>query len=137
MAGAAIDAATVRYQVRDVERATHFYVERLGFSIDRRNGPFVQLSRGALVMILSGPGTSGARDMPDGRKQEPGGWNRIIVWVEDLDATVAELRKSGTTFRNEVEVGPGGSQIILDDPEGNPVELHQPPSPRQAPPERR
>ena len=124
-------AASVRYQVRDIERSIAFYTERLGFRIDRRSGPFVQVSRGGLVLILSGPGTSGARDMPDGRKQEPGGWNRIVVWVEDLQASIAKLRDSGASFRNQVEVGPGGSQIIVDDPDGNPVELHQAPSPSE------
>jgi catechol 2,3-dioxygenase-like lactoylglutathione lyase family enzyme len=127
MTNAKIDAALVRYQVRDVERSIAFYAGSLGFHVDRRSGPFVQVSRGALVLVLSGPGTSGARDMPDGRTQEPGGWNRIIVWVEDLAGSIMRLRDSGATFRNEVETGPGGSQILVEDPDGNPVELHQAP----------
>jgi len=126
MNDASVTAANVRYQVRDMERSIGFYTEQLGFGIDRRNGPFVQVSRGTLVLILSGPGTSGARDLADGRRQEPGGWNRIIVWVEDLQASIARLRDSGATFRNDIEVGPGGSQVIVDDPDGNPVELHEP-----------
>lgn len=132
MADSGIDVATARYQVRDVERSIAFYTGALGFAIDRRAGSFVQVSRGGLVLILSGPGTSGARDMPDGRRQEPGGWNRIIVWVEDLQSEIARLRNSGATFRNDVETGPGGSQILLDDPDGNPIELHQPPPHRPA-----
>lgn len=128
MPGFKIDGAMVRYQVADTKRSVAFYTQRLGFQVDREQGPFVQVSRGALVMILSGPGTSGARDMPDGRKQEPGGWNRIIVWVDDLQAAIALLREGGARFRNDVEVGPGGSQILVEDPDGNPIELHQPPS---------
>ena len=128
MANSRMDAATVRYQVRDLDRSVAFYTQQLGFEVDRRSGPFVQVSRGPLVLILSGPGTSGARDMPDGRKQEPGGWNRIIVWVDDLQASIDRLRRGGASFRNGVETGPGGSQILLDDPDGNPIELHQPPA---------
>jgi catechol 2,3-dioxygenase-like lactoylglutathione lyase family enzyme len=79
------------------------------------------------VLILSGPGTSGARDMPDGRKQHPGGWNRIVLWVDDLKAEIARLKQAGVRFRNEIEVGPEGSQILIDDPDGNPIELHQEP----------
>lgn len=119
--------ATVRYQVRAIEPSIAFYTKLLGFELDRQNGPFAQVSRGDVVLILSGPGTSGARDMPDGRKQEPGGWNRILIWVDDLQATIAKLKAAGVRFRNQVEVGPGGSQILIDDPDGNPIELHQPP----------
>lgn len=119
--------ATVRYQVTAVERSVAFYTKRLGFELDKRTGPFAQVSRGGLVLILSGPGTSGARDMPDGRKQQPGGWNRIVLWVDDLKAEIARLRQADVCFRNEVEVGPGGSQILIDDPDGNPIELHQDP----------
>ena len=130
MAETRMDAATVRYQVRDMERSIAFYTGALGFRLDRRSGPFVQVSRGPLVLILSGPGTSGARDMPDGRKQQPGGWNRIIVWVDDLEADITRLHAGGATFRNEVEAGPGGSQILVEDPDGNPIELHE--APKQA-----
>ena len=119
--------ATVRYQVTAMERSVAFYTKHLGFKLDKRTGPFAQVSRGGLVLILSGPGTSGARDMPDGRKQQPGGWNRIVLWVDDLHSEIAQLRQADVRFRNEVEVGPGGSQILIEDPDGNPVELHQEP----------
>ncbi len=118
--------ATVRYQTRNMEAAIAFYTTQLGFKLDMRNGPFARVSRGALDLILSGPGTSGARDLPDGRKQEPGGWNRILVWVDDLQASMARLRQAGVHFRNEIESGPGGSQVLVEDPDGNPIELHQP-----------
>jgi glyoxylase I family protein len=116
----------VRYQVRALDPSIDFYTKQLGFELDMRNGPFAQVSRGNLALILSSPGTSGARDMPDGRHQEPGGWNRVLVWTDDLQADVARLRKAGVRFRNEVESGPGGSQILVEDPDGNPIELHQP-----------
>jgi glyoxylase I family protein len=120
-------SAVVRYQVSALEPSIEFYTQRLGFKLDRRVGPFAQVSRGHLALILSGPGTSGARPMPDGRRQEPGGWNRIVLYVDDLRATIEELEQAGTHFRNQIEVGPGGSQILLDDPDGNPIELHEPP----------
>lgn len=119
--------ATVRYQVTAVEPSVAFYTKQLGFKLDKRTGPFAQVSRGSLVLILSGPGTSGARDMPDCRKQQPGGWNRIVLWIDDLNAEIARLKQVGVRFRNEIEVGPGGSQILIDDPDGNPIELHQEP----------
>jgi glyoxylase I family protein len=118
--------AKVRYQVRAMEDSIAFYTEQLGFKVDMRNGPFTQVSRDGLVLILSGPGTSGARDMPDGRKQEPGGWNRIVIFVDDLKASIDKLKQNGARFRNDIEVGPGGSQILVEDPDGNLVELHQP-----------
>lgn len=117
--------ALVRYQVRSLEPSIAFYTNQLGFRLDMQNGPFAQVSRGDLALILSSPGTSGARDMPDGTNQEPGGWNRILVWVDDLGAEIDKLRKAGAHFRNDVESGPGGSQILVDDPDGNPVELHE------------
>jgi len=117
--------ANIRYQVRSLDPSIAFYTQQLGFKLDMRNGPFAQVSRGDLSLILSSPGTSGARDMPDGRKQEPGGWNRILVWVDDLQSDIAKLKKAGVHFRNEVESGPGGSQILVDDPDGNPIELHE------------
>lgn len=117
--------ATVRYQTRKMEESIAFYTQLLGFELARRNGPFTQLARGHLALILSGPGTSGARPMPDGRPQEPGGWNRILLRVDDLQAEIAKLKQAGARFRNEVEVGPGGSQILVEDPDGNPIELHQ------------
>jgi catechol 2,3-dioxygenase-like lactoylglutathione lyase family enzyme len=90
-----------------------------------QNGPFAQVSRGDLALILSSPGTSGARDMPDGTHQQPGGWTRIRGWVDDRGSEVDKLRKAGARFRNEVESGPGGSQILVEDPDGNPIELHE------------
>jgi catechol 2,3-dioxygenase-like lactoylglutathione lyase family enzyme len=121
------NAATVRYQVKALEPSIEFYTKQLGFKLDKQTGPFAQVSRGNLALILSGPGTSGARDMPDGRKQEPGGWNRILIWVDDLQENIAKLDKVGVHFRNQVERGPGGSQILIDDPDGNPIELHEAP----------
>ena len=117
----------VRYQVRDVRRAVEFYTNTLGFKLDHQNLPaFGQVSIGELKLVLSGPGASGSRAMPDGRQQEPGGWNRVILHVNDLPARIAELRKSGAHFRNEMEVGPGGRQIQVEDPDGNPIELFEP-----------
>ena len=119
--------AKVRYQVSAVERSIAFYTENLDFKLDQRTGPFAQVSRGTLQLILSGPGTSGARPMPDGRQQEPGGWNRVVLFVENLESQIDRLKRRGVRFRNEVEVGPGGSQILIDDPDGNPIELHEAP----------
>jgi glyoxylase I family protein len=117
----------VRYQVKDVGRSVAFYTQKLGFGLDRQSLPaFAQVSIGYLKLILSGPGASGSRLMPDGRPQEPGGWNRIVLQVRDLPARIAELRKEGLRFRNEMEVGPGGKQIQLEDPDGNPIELFEP-----------
>jgi glyoxylase I family protein len=119
----------VRYQVKDVSRSVAFYTEQLGFTLDFQNLPaFGQVSVGNLKLILSGPGASGSRTMPDGSHQEPGGWNRVILQVLDLPARVAELKKAGLHFRNEMEVGPGGKQIQLEDPDGNPIELFEPAS---------
>lgn len=120
---------TVRYLVAAVEPSIAFYTERLGFELGRRNGPFADVTRGNLRLILSGPGTSGARPMPDGRRQEPGGWNRILLFVDDLESEIERLKPHGVRFRNQVEVGPGGSQILIEDPDGNPIELHQAASP--------
>ena len=122
------DAAVARYQVRDVSRSLGFYRDRLGFQVDEEHGrAFAAVSRGALRLILSGPGSSGARPMPDGRAQEAGGWNRIVLYVDDLDAVIAPLRAAGAAFRNDVEQGPGGRQILVEDPDGNPIELHEEP----------
>lgn len=120
-------AAVVRYQVADVDRAVAFYTQHLGFRSTQRAGPVVIVSRGDLHLLFSGPASSGARPMPDGRRQQPGGWNRIVLYVDSLDSTITGLRGSGARFRNEVEVGPGGKQILVDDPDGNPVELHEGP----------
>lgn len=120
--------AVVRYHVLDVERAIAFYTERLGFRVEQRAGAvFATIARGDLHLLLSGPGSSGSRPMPDGRKQEPGGWNRIVLYVESIDATIDALNAGGARFRNEVEVGPGGKQIQIEDPDGNPIELHEAP----------
>ena len=117
----------VRYQVADVSRAVAFYSQQLGFKIDLQNPPaFAQVSVKDLKLILSGPGASGSRPMPDGRKQGPGGWNRVILQVNDLPAQIEKLKKAGLHFRNEMESGPGGKQIQLEDPDGNPIELFEP-----------
>jgi len=117
----------VRYQVKDIERSIDFYTKRLGFKLDRKHAPaFAQVSIPNLKLILSGPGASGSRPMPDGRSQEPGGWNRVILEVEDLQETIADLKKAGLQFRNQMESGPGGKQIQLEDPDGNPLELFEP-----------
>ena len=119
----------VRYQVKDVERSISFYTDILGFNLDMKNLPaFGQVSIGDLKLILSGPGASGSRPMSDGRQQEPGGWNRMILQLNDLPARIGELKNQGVRFRNEMEVGPGGKQIQLEDPDGNPVELFEPAS---------
>jgi glyoxylase I family protein len=120
-------AAVVRYQVTDVVRSLEFYTQQLGFVPEKQAGPIAILRRGDLLLLVSGPESSGSRAIPDGRKQEPGGWNRIVLYVEELEAKIEKLRKAGTHFRNEIECGPGGTQILLDDPDGNPVELHQSP----------
>ena len=119
-------AAVVRYQVQDVDRAVAFYTQQLGFQVTQRTGPVAIVSRGDLHLLFSGPASSGSRPMPDGRRQEPGGWNRFAIEVQDLAATVAALRKGGAHFRNEIVTGVGGKQIIVDDPSGNPIELFQP-----------
>ena len=117
----------VRYQIKDISRAVAFYTGHLGFKLDMEFPPaFAAVSIGDFRLILSGPGTSGARPMPDGRSQEPGGWNRIMLQVTNLPDRVAALKKAGLHFRNDMEVGPGGKQIQLEDPDGNPIELFEP-----------
>jgi glyoxylase I family protein len=117
----------VRYQVKNVSRSIDFYTEQLGFHLDQKNLPqFGQVSVTNLKLILSGPGASGSRQMPDGRQQEPGGWNRIVLQVVDLPAHIERLKNAGLHFRNQMEVGPGGKQIQLEDPDGNPIELFEP-----------
>ena len=116
----------VRYQVKDVGRAVGFYTEKLGFKLDQQNLPaFAQVSISNLKLILSGPGASGSRPMPDGRTQEPGGWNRLILRVSNLPERIEALKELGLRFRNNLEVGPGGKQIQLEDPDGNPIELFE------------
>jgi glyoxylase I family protein len=120
----------VRYQVEDVPRAIGFYTRTLGFHLDAQNLPaFGQVSLGGLKLILSGRGASGSRSMPDGRHQAPGGWNRVLLEVRDLPALVARLEASGVRFRNHMEGGPGGRQIQIEDPDGNPIELFEPARP--------
>jgi glyoxylase I family protein len=117
----------VRYQVSDVSRSVTFYTRVLGFNLDQENLPaFAQVSIGNLKLILSGPGASGSRPMPDGRHQEPGGWNRVVLQVKDLPVRIDELRRAGLHFRNDMEVGPGGKQVQIEDPDGNPLELFEP-----------
>ena len=117
----------IRYQVKDVARSIEFYTTQLGLKLDLQHLPaFGQVSGANFKLILSGPGASGSRPMPDGRQQEPGGWNRVILQVDDLPARIEELKEAGLHFRNEMETGPGGSQIQLEDPDGNPIELFQP-----------
>lgn len=117
----------IRYQVKDVSRSIDFYTKQLGLKLDMKNLPaFGQVSGSNFKLILSGPGASGSRRMPDGRQQEPGGWNRVILQVTDLHARIEVLKKAGLHFRNEMEVGPGGKQIQLEDPDGNPIELFEP-----------
>ncbi|HKA18442.1 MAG TPA: VOC family protein [Blastocatellia bacterium] len=117
----------VRYQVKDVARSIEFYSQQLGLKLDQQHLPaFAQVSGANFKLILSGPGASGSRPMPDGEKQEPGGWNRVILQVDDLPALIKVLKKTGLHFRNEMEEGPGGKQIQLEDPDGNPIELFEP-----------
>jgi glyoxylase I family protein len=117
----------VRYQVKDISRSVAFYTDKLGLKLDQQNLPaFAQVSVGNLKLILSGPGASGSRPLPGGGHQQPGGYNRIVLQVADLPALIAGLEKEGLHFRNEMEVGPGGKQIQLEDPDGNPLELFVP-----------
>jgi catechol 2,3-dioxygenase-like lactoylglutathione lyase family enzyme len=119
--------AVVRYLVDDVDAAVAFYTGHLGFALEQRMGPaFALVSRNDLTLWLSGPQSSAARPMPDGSRPEPGGWNRLVLQVDDLEAEVERLRQVGLAFRNEIVTGPGGKQILLDDSAGNPIELFQP-----------
>ena len=122
-------AAVVRYQIKNVDRAVAFYTQNLGFRLEQKTAPvFASVSRGNLHLLLSGPGSSGSRPLPDGRLQEPGGWNRIVLYVDDLTSQIEKLKLAGARVRNEVEVGPGGKQIQIEDPDGNPIELHEAPA---------
>jgi len=117
----------VRYQVRDVARAVAFYTQHLGFTLEHQQLPaFASISLGGAQILLSGPGASGSRPMPGGQPQEPGGWNRVVLKIADLPRFIAELKKAGLRFRNEMETGPGGRQVQIEDPDGNPVELFEP-----------
>ena len=118
--------AVFRYLVNDVDSAIEFYTKHLGFEPGKRWGkPFGMVHKGDLTLWLSGPGTSAARPMPDGRAPEPGGWNRAVVEVDDLPALVEKMKAEGVKFRNDIVTGPGGSQILAEDPSGNAVELFE------------
>ena len=118
-----------RYQVKDVARAVAFYTQHLGFTLKHQQLPaFANVSLGGVDVLLSGPGASGSRPMPNGEHQTPGGWNRVVLRVADLPACVAALKNAGVTFRNDMEVGPGGRQVQIEDPDGNPLELFEPAS---------
>lgn len=122
------DMVSVRYMVDDVAEAVAFYTKFLDFKVLTSFPPFADVARGRLRLLLSGPKSSAARPMPDGAKPGPGGWNRIHLIVDDIEAEVARLREAGAPFRNEILEGPGGKQILLQDPSGNVVELFQPAS---------
>lgn len=118
--------ATVRYFVPDVDKALGFYVDRLEFTLVKRFPPIAILSKGDMTLWLSGPESSAARPMPDGRKPEAGGWNRLVMEVPNLETAVAALRAAGVVFRNDIVTGPGGKQILAEDGNGNVVEFFQP-----------
>ena len=129
----------IRYQVKDMNRAIAFYTQQLGFALEPYHGPalktgqtpaFAKVSIADIAILLSGPGASGSRPMPDGRRQEPGGWNRVVLQVRDLSSCVGAMKRAGLHFRNEIEEGPGGKQIQLEDPDGNPIELFEPAHPK-------
>ena len=121
------DVHGIRYQVTDVARSAAFYTERLGFTLTHQHLPaFASVSLGDAQLLLSGPGASGSRSMPDGQSQKPGGWNRVVLRVSDLPACIATLKTGDVRFRNEMETGPGGRQIQIEDPDGNPIELFEP-----------
>ena len=121
------ELVSVRYIVDDVEAAVAFYTSHLGFTVRSSALPaFADVVRGRLRLLLSGPASSGGRALPDGRVPEPGGWNRIHLITDDLQGEVERLRAAGLEFRSEIVTGPGGQQVVLDDPAGNPIELFQP-----------
>ena len=121
------DLVSVRYMVDDVDDAIDFYTTQFGFELGQNASPaFAEVTRGKLRLLLAGPKSSAGRPMPDGRKPEPGGWNRIHFIVDDIAAEVERLRSAGLHFRNDIISGPGGQQILLEDPSGNPIELFQP-----------
>jgi glyoxylase I family protein len=117
----------VRYQVTDAARAAAFYTDHLGFKLEHQQFPaFASVSLGDLRLLLSGPGASGSRPMPGGESQRPGGWNRLVLRVTDLPAHIDALQNAGVKFRNQMEAGPSGRQIQVEDPDGNPIELFEP-----------
>jgi catechol 2,3-dioxygenase-like lactoylglutathione lyase family enzyme len=129
MEGTPMSSVNVRYMVDDVDKAVAFYTKHLGFTLLSSAAPaFADVARGDLRLLLSGPASSAGRPMPDGTKPVPGGWNRIEFVVDDIVAEVDRLRGAGLQFRNDIVTGPGGKQILFDDPSGNPIELFQPAS---------
>jgi len=119
--------AVIRYIVADVDRAVKFYVETLGFALEQQWGPpFAMVKRDDLVLWLSGPGSSASRPLADGSKPEPGGWNRLVIETDDIEAAIAAAKRAGARLRSDVVSGPGGKQVVIDDPSGNPVELFEP-----------
>jgi glyoxylase I family protein len=117
----------VRYQVTDVARAVAFYTQHLGFTVTHQQLPaFASIAIGDAQILLSGPGASGSRPMPNGQSQEPGGWNRVVLEVANLEGFIDQLKKAGLRFRNAMETGPGGKQTQIEDPDGNPIELFEP-----------
>jgi catechol 2,3-dioxygenase-like lactoylglutathione lyase family enzyme len=121
------ETVNVRYMVDDVEESIDFYTQHFGFEVISSAAPaFADVRRGALRLLLSGSASSAGRPMPDGTKPGPGGWNRIHFIVDDIESEVARLTAAGVNFRNDIVTGPGGSQILLDDPSGNPIEIFQP-----------
>ena len=119
--------ATIRYMVNDVEVSIEFYTKHLGFTLVEKMGPaFAMIEKQDLQIWLSGPQTSAARPMPDGRLPQPGGWNRFVIEVEDIESLVETMKQAGVLFRNEIISGPGGRQTLAEDPSGNPIEIFQP-----------
>ncbi len=117
--------AKVRYFVDDVDAAVSFYIQHLGFELNFNAGPFAMIAKDDLTLWISGTETSAAQPMPDGRVPEPGGWNRFVFEVDDIEAVVASMRQAGITFRNDILSGVGGKQIVAEDPSGNPIEVFQ------------
>ena len=117
----------IRYQVKNVERAVAFYTGQIGFTLVHAQPPaFASVELGGVQILLSGPGASGSRPLPNGATQEPGGWNRVVLKVVDLPACISRMKQAGVRFRNEMETGPGGRQVQIEDPDGNPIELFEP-----------
>ena len=121
--------ATLRYFVNEIDTSIEFYTRQLGFELIEQMGPaFAVVAKGDLNLWLSSPQTSAARPMPDGRQPEAGGWNRFVIQVDDIESLVASMKIAGVTFRNAIITGPGGKQILAEDPSGNPIEIFQPAS---------